>query len=80
MTNTTTVAPVGADGSNQPLDLPTTLLAFIGACDAIAETLTLLLLAALSDDDTPLAPEVGEVRQSYTYSGGDPSDPKSWVR
>jgi hypothetical protein len=29
MTNTNTVAPVGADGSNQPFDLPTTL-ALIG--------------------------------------------------
>jgi hypothetical protein len=80
MTNTTTVASIGADGSNQALDLMTTLLELIGACDVISEMLTLLLLAAVSDDDTPLEPEVGEVRQGHTYSGGDPSNPKSWVR
>ena len=40
MTNTTAAAPIGADGSNyeQAFDLPTTLLALIGACDAIAQT------------------------------------------
>jgi hypothetical protein len=84
MTNTNTVAPTGGDGSDhlpdQPLDLPTTLLALIGACDAIAEILAVFLLAAVSDDATPTIPEVGEVRHGYKFTGGDPSDPKSWIR
>jgi hypothetical protein len=40
MNTDVTVAPISADGSNpeQAFDLPTKLLAFIGPCDAIAQT------------------------------------------
>jgi hypothetical protein len=64
----------GAFNRDHPIDQ------YVPSPDALRKTLTGADPALGASKAGPAAPRVGEVRDGYTFTGGDPASPSSWKR